>query len=130
MLCITVLNSVIHSLKGGDGMGCKVKRGSTSSDNTIKEMLVSFLKRLLAFLIILALIAVAGYFLFQFAYSEFPPFAEAADDVIAFIKSFYAEHGIWATFGFIGFVCIAVWALGEEAKRKERRKEAMKEMMK
>ena len=40
------------------------------------------------------------------------------------------EHGIWATLGFIGFICLAVWALGEEAKRKERRKETMNQMMK
>ncbi|AIE61705.1 hypothetical protein [Bacillus methanolicus] len=111
-------------------MGYKVKRRSISTDNTIKEMLVSFFKRLLAFLIILAFIAVAGYFLFQFAYSEFPPFAEAADDVMGWLKGFYNEHGVWATIGLIVFVCIVVWAFGEEAKRKDRRKEAIKEMMK
>ena len=46
------------------------------------------------------------------------------------LKGFMLEHGIWATLGFIGFICLAVWALGEEAKRKERRKETMNQMMK
>ncbi|GIN41490.1 hypothetical protein [Heyndrickxia oleronia] len=73
---------------------------------------------------------VIGYFLFQFAYDKFPAFATAADDVIKLVKSFYAEYGLWATIGAIGFICMAVWALGEELKRKERWKEAMKEMMK
>ena len=58
----------------------------------------------------------------RFFYVNFPVFAIAADDVIVFIKGFYAEHGIWATLGFIGFICLAVWAFGEEAKRKERTK--------
>ena len=111
-------------------MGYKVKRGSTSSDSPIKEMLVSFVKRIVGFFIILALIALIGYFLFQFAYNQYPPFAEAADDVIGWVKSFYVENGIWATLGLIVFACIAVWAIGEEAKKKERQKEAMKEMMK
>ena len=104
-------------------MGYKVKRGTTSTDNTIKEMLVSFFKRLVALLIILTR---NGWywviFFFDFSMINFPVFAIAADDVIAFIKGFYAEHGIWATLGFIGFICLAVWALGEEAKRKERTK--------
>jgi hypothetical protein len=30
----------------------------------------------------------------------------------------------------IGFICLAVWAFGEEANRKDRRKQAMNEMMK
>lgn len=111
-------------------MGYKVKRGSTSTENTVKEMLLIFFKRLIVAFIILALIAVAGYFLFQFAYTEYPPFAEAADDVISWLKDFYSKHGVWATLGLFLFVCIAVWALGEEAKRKEQRKQAMKEMMK
>lgn len=117
-------------MRGGDELGYKVKRGSSSSDNTVKEILVNFFKRLVGMLIVLALIAVVGYFLFQFVYNEYPPFAEAADDVIGWIKAFYSEHGIWATLGLIVFICIAVWALGEEAKKKESRKEAMKEMMK
>ena len=111
-------------------MGYKVKRGTTSTDYTIKEMLFSFFKRLVVLLIILTLMLVMGYFLFQFFYDKFPVFAVAADDVIAFIKGFYAEHGIWATLGFIGFICLAVWSLGEEARRKEQRKDAMKQMMK
>lgn len=117
-------------MKGGDHLGYKVKRGSTSTENTIKEMLLSFFKRLIVVLFIIALIATAGYFLFQFAYSQYPPFTEAADDVIGWVKDFYAEYGVWATLGLILFVCIAVWALGEEAKKKEQRKQAMKEMMK
>ncbi|MGO0715748.1 hypothetical protein P5408_024600 (plasmid) [Bacillus subtilis] len=111
-------------------MGYKVKRGSISTENTIKDMLLSFFKRLVVAFVILALIAVAGYFLFQFAYTEYPPFAEAADDVISWLKDFYSKHGVWATLGLILFFCIAVWALGEEAKKKEQRKQAMKEMMK
>ncbi|MGN7943236.1 DUF4381 domain-containing protein [Virgibacillus sp. 6R] len=111
-------------------MGYKVKRGSASSANPIKEILVSLIKRLIGVLIIVALIAVVGYFLFQFAYNQYPPFAEAADDVIGWLKDFYLEYGIWATLGLIIFICISVWALGEEAKRKDRRKEAMKELMK
>ncbi|OXT15224.1 hypothetical protein B9K06_22195 [Bacillus sp. OG2] len=111
-------------------MGYKVKRGSPSSDSTIKEMLLSFGKRLLGVFLIFLLIILLGYFLFQFAYHQYPPFAEAADDVIGWVKIFYAEHGIWATIGLFMFVCMAVWALGEEAKKKERRKQAMNEMMK
>ena len=117
-------------MKGGEKVGYKVKRGTTSTDNTIKEMLVSFFKRLIALLIVLTVMVGLGYFLLRFFYVNFPVFAIAADDVIAFIKGFYAEHGIWATLGFIGFICLAVWALGEEAKRKERRKETMNQMMK
>jgi 4-hydroxybenzoate polyprenyltransferase len=93
-------------------------------------MLLNFIRRLVVAIIILALMVAIGYFLFQFAYDKFPAFAVAADDVIDFVKGFYAKNGIWATLGLIVFVCMAVWALGEEAKRKERRKEAMKEMMK
>jgi 4-hydroxybenzoate polyprenyltransferase len=111
-------------------VGYKVKRGPTSTDSTIKEMLVSFFKRLVAVFIILAVMVILGYFLFRYFYLQFPVFTIAADDVIAFIKGYYAEHGIWATLGFIGFICIAVWAWGEEAKRKERRKETMNQMMK
>lgn len=111
-------------------MSYKVKRGSAATGNTIKEMLVSFLKRLVVVLIIFTLIVVVGYFLFQYFYHQFPPFAEAADDVIRLLKGFYSDHGIWATLGLIIFIFIAVWALGEEANRKERKREAMKEMMK
>jgi predicted membrane protein len=111
-------------------LGYKVKRGSTSKDNTIKEMLVAFFKRLIGMLIIFAIIAAFGYFLFQFAYHQYPPFAKAADDVMGWFKSFYLKHGIWATLGLIVFICIAVWALGEEARRKERQKETIKEMLK
>ena len=111
-------------------MGYKVKRGSSSSgDSTIKDMLLGFLKRLVGLVIILALMIIAGYFLFQFAYDQYPPFAEAADDVLGWLKSFYTEYGIWATLGLILFLCIAVWALGEEAKKKDSRKKAMEEMM-
>jgi len=117
-------------LKGGETVGYKVKRGSVPTDNTIKDMLLNFIRRLVVAIIILALMVAIGYFLFQFAYDKFPVFATAADDVISFVKSFYEEHGLWVTLGSIVFVCIAVWALGEEAKRKEQRKEAMKEMMK
>lgn len=111
-------------------MAYKVKRGSTPTDNTIKEMLIGFIRRIVVVVIVLALMVAIGYFLFKFAYDKFPAFATAADDVIKLIKGFYAEHGLWTTLGMIGFICIAVWALGEEAKKKERRKEAMKEMMK
>lgn len=111
-------------------MGYKVKRGSVSTSNTIKEMLVAFLKRLVVAAIILALMIAMGYFLFQLAYDKVSAFAVAADDVMAFIQDFYAKNGIWATLGLIGFVCVSIWALGEEVRRKEQRKEAMKEMMK
>ncbi|MFI9225273.1 hypothetical protein ACIGQ5_22545 [Peribacillus frigoritolerans] len=111
-------------------MGYKVKRGSTPTDNSIKEMLLSFIRRLVVFIIGLAVMIAIGYFVFQFAYDKFPAFATAADDVIKVIKGFYAEHGLWATLGAIGFICIAVWAFGEEMKKKESRKNAMNEMMK
>lgn len=111
-------------------MGYKVKRGSTPTDNSIKEMLLSFIRRLVVFVIVLAVMIAIGYFLFQFAYDKFPAFATAADDVIKIVKDFYAEYGLWATLGAIGFICIAVWAFGEEMKKKESRKNAMKEMMK
>lgn len=111
-------------------MGYKVKRGSPSSENIIKEVFLSFAKRLIEVFLIFLLISSLGYFLYQFAYDQYPPFAEAADDVIEWVKFFHAKHGIWATIGLFVFVCIAVWALGEEVKKKERRKEAMKEMMK
>lgn len=117
-------------MKGGEHVGYKVKRGPTSTDSSIKDMIVSFFKRLIAVLIVLALMVILGYFLFRYFYLHFPVFTVAADDAIAFIKGFYAENGIWATLGFIGFICIAVWALGEEAKRKERRKETMNQIMK
>jgi predicted membrane protein len=120
----------VNVLKGGDGLGYKVKRGSIPTDNTIKDMLLNFIRRLAVAIIILALIVAIGYFLFQFAYDKFPAFAVAADDVIGFVRGFYEEHGLWATLGLIVFVCIAVWAFGEEEKKKERRKEVMKEMMK
>lgn len=111
-------------------MGYKVKRGSTANDNSIKEMLLGFIRRLVVFVIVLALMITIGYFVFQFAYDKFPVFSTAADDVISYVKSFYARHGVWTTVGLFVIICIAVWALGEEAKRKEQRKEAMKEMMK
>lgn len=111
-------------------MGYKVKRGAKGTGSTVKEIVLEFSKKILAVLIIIALIAVVGYFLFNFAYNQYPAFADAADDVIGGVKSFYLKHGIWATLGMIVFVCIAVWAIGEEARKKERRKEAMKEMMK
>jgi hypothetical protein len=119
----------VNVLKGGDGLGYKVKRGSVPTDNTIKDMLLSFIRRIVVAVIILAFMVTIGYFLFRFAYDKFPAFAVAADDVIDFVKGFYAKNGIWATFGLIVFVCMAVWAFGEEAKRKERRREAMKEIM-
>lgn len=111
-------------------MGYKVKRGAKGTGSTVKEIVLEFSKKILAVLIIIALIAIVGYFLFYFAYNQYPAFADAADDVIGGVKSFYSKHGIWATLGMIVFVCIAVWAIGEEARKKERQKEAMKEMMK
>lgn len=111
-------------------MGYKVKRGSNPTDNTIKDMVVGFIKRLIGVVLILALIVVVGYFLFQFMYGRFEPFREAADDVISWVSVFYKENGVWATLGVIVLVCVATWAVGEEAKKKERRKKAMEEMMK
>jgi 4-hydroxybenzoate polyprenyltransferase len=111
-------------------VGYKVKRGSTPTESSIKEMLLSFIRRLVVVVIIMAVMVAIGYFLFQFAYDAFPAFAIAADDVVFFVRGFYAEHGIWATLGMLGFICLAVWAFGEEAKRKDRRKQAMNEMMK
>ncbi|WP_191559571.1 hypothetical protein [Metabacillus idriensis] len=111
-------------------MGYKVKRGSTPTDGSIKEMFLSFMRRLAAVVIIMAVMAAIGYFLYQFAYNAFPAFAIAADDVTQFVKEFYHEHGVWATIGMVGFICLAVWAFGEEAKRKDRRRQAMDEMMK
>lgn len=111
-------------------MSYKVKRGSTPTDNSIKEILLNFIKRLVVFVIVLAVMIAIGYFLFQFAYDKFPVFATAADDVLKIVKDFYVEYGLWATLGAIVFICIAVWALGEEMKKKERRKNAMNEMMK
>lgn len=111
-------------------MGYKVKRGSVSTNDTIKDMLSAFFKRLVVAVIILVLMAAIAYFFFQFAYDKVPAFAVAADDVIAFIQDFYAKNGILATLGLIGFVCVSIWALGEEVRRKEQKKEAMREMMK
>lgn len=111
-------------------MGYKVKRGSSPTGPTIKNVLLQFMKRLLATFIILALMMILGYFLFHFAYVKFHGFAEAADDVIRVVKNFYSKHGIWITIGAFIFVCLSVWALGEEWRRKERRKQAMNEMMK
>ena len=45
-------------------------------------------------------------------------------------KGFYAEYGIWATRRVYRFICLSVWAMGEEAGRKERRKQTMNQMMK
>lgn len=117
-------------MKGGGRLGYKVKRGAKGTGSTVKEMVLEFSKKILAMLIILVLMAVVGYFLFQFAYDRYPVFAGAADDVIGGVKSFYSKHGIWATLGMIVLVCVGVWAIGEEARKKERRKEAMNEMMK
>ncbi|PPA68686.1 hypothetical protein [Jeotgalibacillus proteolyticus] len=111
-------------------MGYKVKRGSSSTDSGIKDMFHGFFRRLIVTLVIFALIVVAGYFAFQFAYDRFSPFAAAADDVLAWIKVFYAEHGVWATLGLFAAVCIGVWAIGEESRKKDRRKQAVNEMMK
>ncbi|MDR0140139.1 hypothetical protein RFW18_20460 [Metabacillus idriensis] len=111
-------------------MGYKVKRGSTPTDSSIKEMFLSFMRRLAATVIIMAVMAAIGYFLYQFAYNAFPAFAIAADDVTKFVKGYYHEHGVWATIGMAGFICLAVWAFGEEAKRKDRQRQAMNEMMK
>lgn len=112
-------------------LGYKVKRGSSATTEfSIKNALLNFVKRVVVVLIVLALVILVGYFVFQFLSSQFPEFAKASDDVIKIVKDFYAEHGLWATIGGLAFVCIAVWALGEELRRKERKKEAMKEMMK
>ena len=111
-------------------MGYKVKRGTQATDHTIKEMLLGFFRRLVVVVVILAVMVAIGYFLFQFAYHKFPVFATAADDLIKMVKEFYTKHGLWTTLGVIGFICIAIWALGEEMKRKERQKDAMKQLMK
>lgn len=111
-------------------MGYKVKRGSGSSEPIIREFLLSFLKRLMALLIVLGLIIGVGYFLLKLAYDRFPAFQAAADDVMGWVQRFYVEHGIWATTGVIIFICLGVWAMGEETRRKERRRESMNELMK
>lgn len=105
-------------------MGYKVKRGSTPTENSIKEMLLSLIKRLAVVMSIMAVMVAIGYFLFQFAYDAFPAFAAAADDVVFFVREFYVEYGVWTTLGMFGFICLAVWAFGEEAKRKDRQKQA------
>lgn len=111
-------------------MGYKVKRGPTPTNGTIKEMLTGFMKRMIVVLVLIVAMMLVGYFLFQFAYKEVPVFADAADDVSRWFKGFYKEYGIWATVGLILFICISIWAMGEEARKKERRKQAMNEMMK
>ncbi|KML32372.1 hypothetical protein ABER02_18265 [Rossellomorea marisflavi] len=111
-------------------MGYKVKRGSGSSQPVIREFVLSVLKRLIGLLVVVGLMAGVGYLLLRMAYHRYPAFQAAADDVLGWVQGFYADHGIWATIGIILFVCLAVWAIGEEARRKERRRESMKEMMK
>lgn len=107
-------------------MGYKVKRGSSATNHTIKEMLLGFFRRLLVVVIVSAVMVAIAYFLLHLAYVKFPVFATAADQVLKLIKDFYIEHGLWATIGVFIFICIAVWALGEELKRKERKKEAVR----
>lgn len=111
-------------------MGYKVKRGSTPTGSTITEMLASFVRRMIVVIIVLAVMVTIGYVCFQIAYERFPIFADAADDLLSMIKEFYVKHGLWTTLGVISFICIGVWAIGEETNRKERRKDAMNEMMK
>lgn len=111
-------------------MAYKVKRGKNPTGGTLKEMLVSFARNLTFVLIIMSAIGAAGYFLLQFAYDTYPPFAKASDDVIYTVQSFYREHGLWTTAGMFLFICLCVWAFGEESRRRDDRREAMKEMMK
>jgi len=104
-------------------VGYKVKRGSSAANHTIKEMLLGFFKRFLVVVIVLTVMVAIAYFLLHLAYEKFPVFATAADQVIKLIKDFYVENGLWTTIGVFVFICIAVWALGEELKRKERKHE-------
>jgi predicted membrane protein len=117
-------------LKGGESVRYKVKRGSTFFDKTITEWIGSLFKRLFVTLLLFALLAGLGFFLFRVAYARVPAFADAADQVLIYIKKIYAIYGLGATFGFIVFVCLCVWAMGEEAKRKGRQKETMNHTMK
>jgi large-conductance mechanosensitive channel len=109
-----------------------VKRGGEQKvpGTSFKGILVSMIKRLMVVLIIMALISGLAYIGFQIAYSNVPIFAEAADDVIAWLGAFYQHYGLWATVGLIIFAIAAVWALGEEAKKRERREEMTRDMMK
>ncbi len=100
-------------------MGYKVKRGSTFTSN-MKEALQRFLKRLVTMVIIFGLVAAVGYFLLQYAYDNYPPFASAASQIIDWMKAFYAEYGLWATVGLIAVFFVVIWALDEEANRKGR----------
>ncbi len=117
-------------MRGGENVGYKVKRGSTPTGSTIKDMLTAFVRRMIVVIIVLAVMVTIGYVCFQIAYERFPVFADAADDLLSMIKGFYVKHGLWTTLGVISFICIGVWAIGEETNRKERRKDAMNEMMK
>ena len=112
-------------------MAYKVRRGkSESSKNAIKETIQSMGVYAVSVVVIVASIGFIGYLLFNWAYHEYPPFAESADSVIQWIEGFYNKFGIWKTLVLIVAVVIGVWAIGEESKRKERRKEAMKEFTK
>lgn len=117
-------------MKGGDKVGYKVKRGARPTDSSIKEIVRKGIQRLAFFLIMVAVSGVFLYFAYQYAYHHLDPFREAADDVWTWIHVFYAKHGVWATVGLVVAILMAIWALGEEGRRRDRRKEAMKEMMK
>ena len=69
-------------LKGGEGVGYKVKRGPTPTNGTMKEMLTGFMKRLIVVFILIVAMGWIGYFLFEIWFKEVPVFADAADDVI------------------------------------------------
>lgn len=83
----------------------------------------------MAVVILTSLVGGLAYIGFQIAYSNVPIFAEAADDVISWLGAFYQNYGLWATVGLIIFAIAAIWALGEEAKKRERRKEMTRDMM-
>jgi predicted membrane protein len=108
-----------------------VKRGGEqkTSGTTFEDMVLNVVRRFLVFLSILTLFGVLAYIGFKITYRNVPIFAEASDDVIAWLSVFYQHYGLWATIGVIIFAVAAVWALGEEAKKRERRKEMTRDMM-
>lgn len=112
-------------------MAYNIKRGGEQKapGTSIKDMLVRVAKRLLVALIIMVLIGGIAYFGLLVVYNNVPVFAEAANDVLGWLSSFYQDYGIWATLGLILFIAAAVWALSEEARRRERRREMTKDIM-
>lgn len=117
---------MIRSLKGGEDMGYNVKDDHPGIGGVLKGLLARFIK--------LVVFAVLGcgllYGLFAFLYHQFPEVQHAMDQLIALFRPIYDQYGIWAVLGVIVFVIAAVWALGDELRRKERRREMTREMMK